>query len=286
MTFWRAAERAKEAGGTLILRIEDLDRDRCRPEFYEAIVEDLRWFGIGWNEGPDVDGPNAPYVQSERRRLYKEAFEKLKGAGWIYRCRCSRKDVLEAAIAPHDENEEPIYPGTCRPTVATALNRREDGTATHWRFRVPDGEELRYVDERLGKQNAIAGTDFGDFIIWRKDDVPAYQLAVVVDDAAMGITEVVRGEDLLISTFRQLLIYRALGLTPPKFYHCALVKDESGKRLAKRHAGLSLRSLRAAGARPEEIRGSGIVTKLQRLQGEKGTDKSEKLKTGKLKAET
>jgi glutamyl-tRNA synthetase len=263
MTFWCAQERARAAGGKLILRIEDFDLARCRPEFHDAIVEDLRWFGFNWDEGPDRGGPFAPYVQSERRAFYLNAWEKLRAGGFVYPCRCSRKDVLGAGVAPHDETEEPIYPGTCRPkVVAAAVSAAELRTlppetaaaAMHWRFRVPDGEEMVYVDLRLGEQRAIAGKDFGDFIVWRKDDVPAYQLAVVVDDAAMQISEVVRGEDLLLSTFRQLLIYRALNLNAPKFYHATLVTDSSGKRLAKRHASLSLRELRGSGAEPEKLR--------------------------------
>jgi glutamyl-tRNA synthetase len=158
--------------------------------------------------------------------------------------------VASASIAPHDENEEPIYPGTCR-----ELGLSEDeGERLNWRFRVPDGEVMRFDDERMGEQSATAGRDFGDFIVWRRDDVPAYQLAVVADDAAMGVTEVVRGCDLLTSTFRQLLIYRALGLPPPSFYHTALITDEEGRRLAKRHASLSLRALRESGVTPEKIR--------------------------------
>jgi len=266
MTFWQAWERAREAGGKLVLRIEDLDRDRCRKEFADAISEDLRWFGFDWDEGPDIGGPFAPYVQSERHRYYLEALEKLRLGGFIYPCKCSRKDVMQASLAPHDE--ESIYPGTCRPsssvevaapaTNATDLQAKRlplqtTGT-THWRFRVPDDEPIDFVDERVGEQAALAGRDFGDFIIWRRDDVPAYQLAVVVDDAAMQISEVVRGEDLLVSTFRQLLLYRALDLRPPKFYHAPLVLDESGKRLAKRHRALSLRALRERGASPEELR--------------------------------
>ena len=172
--------------------------------------------------------------------------------------------MLGAGVAPHDEDEEPIYPGTCRPgVVAAAVSAAESldlppetaaATTANWRFRVPDGEEMVYVDLRLGEQRAIAGKDFGDFIVWRKDDVPAYQLAVVVDDSAMQITEVVRGEDLLLSTFRQLLIYRALNLNAPKFYHAALVTDSLGKRLAKRDASLSLRELRDVGADPQQLR--------------------------------
>ena len=302
MTFWRAQERAWEAGGKLVLRIEDLDRDRCRREFADAIIEDLRWFGLDWGEGPDIGGPFVPYVQSQRRSRYLESWEKLRVGGFIYPCKCSRKDVAEASLAPHDENEEPIYPGTCRPrssaeaavsaaagknlqatrlppqisleataevvtaavsaagqrkllpVTAAATSTGETPGGTHWRFRVPDGERIEFVDERLGKQSAVAGRDFGDFIVWRRDDVPAYQLAVVVDDAAMRISEVVRGEDLLVSTFRQLLLYRALNLTPPKFSHTQLVVDESGKRLAKRHGALSLRALRERGAVPGELR--------------------------------
>jgi glutamyl-tRNA synthetase len=300
MTFWHAQQRAREAGGKLVLRIEDLDRDRCRKEFADAMGEDLHWFGLDWDEGPDIGGPFVPYVQSERRRYYLEALEKLCVGGLVYPCKCSRKDVMQASLAPHDENEGPIYPGTCRPrgsvveaavpaatgrdlqaaglppqillgaasevvaaTVSAAdLEELPPGTATttapattHWRFRVPDDERIDFVDERVGKQSAIAGRDFGDFIVWRRDDVPAYQLAVVVDDAAMQVTEVVRGEDLLMSTFRQLLLYRALGLRPPKFYHAPLVLDKSGNRLAKRHGAFSLRALRERGATtPEELR--------------------------------
>ena len=274
MTFWRAQQRAREAGGKLILRIEDLDRDRCRKEFVDAVSEDLRWFGIDWDEGPDIGGPFVPYVQSARRRCYLEALEKLRTGGYVYPCKCSRQDVMHASLAPHEE--EPIYPGTCRPAalvaavsaaggmnllpgtaVATTASGMADAAtaiATHWRFRVPDGERIDFVDERVGKQSAVASRDFGDFIVWRRDDVAAYQLAVVVDDAAMQVSEVVRAEDLLMSTFRQLLLYRALGLRLPKFYHAPLVVDKSGKRLAKRHGALSLRALRRSGATPKELR--------------------------------
>ena len=157
------------------------------------------------------------------------------------------------AAVPQNFLEEPLYPGTCRTPPGT-IHYAETPAGTHWRFRVPDGEQIEFVDERVGRQSAIAGRDFGDFIIWRRDDLPAYQLAVVVDDAAMRISEVVRGEDLLVSTFRQLLLYRALDLRPPKFFHTQLVVDESGKRLAKRHGALSLRALRESGAVPKELR--------------------------------
>jgi glutamyl-tRNA synthetase len=257
MTFWRAQERTRENSASLILRIEDLDPQRCRPEFRETIVPDLQWFGLQWDEGPDVGGPVGPYLQSERRALYLDAWNKLHDAGLIYPCRCSRKDVLYSALAPHDDDDEPVYPGTCRPRTPSevdAAKKIPQPGGVHWRFRVPDGEELRFADERSGEHVAVAGKQFGDFVVWRKDDVPAYQLAVVVDDAAMNVTEVVRGEDLLTSTFRQLLLYRALELETRRFYHTSLILDESGKRLAKRHASLGLRALREHGVTPEQIR--------------------------------
>ncbi|MEO8438714.1 MAG: tRNA glutamyl-Q(34) synthetase GluQRS [Spartobacteria bacterium] len=245
LTFWQAQERACAQDGTLLLRIEDLDRDRCRPEFRAAIAEDLHWFGLRWEEGP--------ILQSERRPLYLEAWRRLRDCGLIYPCSCSRRDVLSAAAAPHLEDEEPIYPGTCRPSRLTTDAAPGPAGAT-WRFRVPDGAALEFLDRCAGSQRAVAGVEFGDFVVWRKDDVPAYQLAVVVDDAAMQISEVVRGADLLRSTFWQLLLYRALEFEPPEFCHLPLVTDASGKRLAKRDDALSLRALRAAGLTPNEIR--------------------------------
>lgn len=236
-----------------MLRIEDLDLDRCAPEFRDAIIGDLHWFGLQWDEGPDLGGPFSPYVQSQRRESYLEAWKKLRDIGAIYPCSCSRRDVLQAANAPHQENEEPIYPGTCRPEAGTIAGV-DSPKGCNWRFRVPDNEAMQFVDERLGTQHAVAGVDFGDFIVWRKDNVPAYQLAVVTDDAAMQISEVVRGADLLLSTFRQILLYRALNGSLPQFYHTELIADASGKRLAKRHASLSLRELRRSGTDPNKLR--------------------------------
>jgi glutamyl-tRNA synthetase len=260
-TFWTAQERARAAGGTLILRNDDLDRDRVRPEFVHGFLEDLRWFGCEWSEGPDIGGPFAPYSQSERLPLYRDAFERLRAGGFIYPCTCSRKDILSALTAPHATDDEPIYPGTCRtravPATDSGGQNGDAGRAPSWRFRVPDGEAVEFVDGLFGPQGLVAGTDFGDFLVWRHDGLPSYQLACVVDDAAMGITEVVRGADLLVSTARQLLLFRALGLLPPAFFHCPLVTDEQGIRLAKRHAALSLRALREAGKSPEEVRGGG-----------------------------
>ncbi len=252
LTFWRAQMRCWERGGNLILRIEDLDPARCRAEFTDAIAEDLRWFGLYWDEGPDLGGPCAPYVQSERTGLYRAAWETLRASGFIYPCTCSRRDVIEAAGAPHLESDEPLYPGTCRPRELREVAPRER-TGVNWRFRVPDGETSHFVDGNFGEQRALAGTHFGDFVVWRRDDVPAYQLAVVVDDIAMQITEVVRGGDLLLSTFRQLLLCRALGKTAPEFYHVPLLTDASGRRLAKRDAALTLRALRESGMTPEDL---------------------------------
>lgn len=275
-TFWIAAQRAIQHHGQLILRNEDLDPQRCRPEFVQAMLEDLRWLGIEWTEGPDCGGSFAPYSQSERRAHYLAAWKKLQDRRMIYPCTCSRKDVAQAASAPNDSDDEPVYPRRCRPRARVdavgllpfdKLRAGSGGTAeavvatyaapagVNWRFRVTDGEEVCFTDLHFGPQRMIAGRDFGDFIVWRRDDVPAYQLAVVVDDAAMGITEVVRGADLLKSTARQILLFRALGFPAPDYYHCDLVRDEGGVRLAKRHDALSIRKLRELGWTPCEVRG-------------------------------
>jgi glutamyl-tRNA synthetase len=251
-TFWTAQQRAEAAGGILVLRNEDLDPSRSREEFAQAMLEDLRWFGLRWQEGPDCGGPYAPYSQSERRESYRAGFERLRKAGRVYPCYCSRQDVLRALQAPHAGQEEPVYPGTCRPPASKAEGA--GARAPSWRFLVTDGEVVEFEDRCQGLRRFVAGRDFGDFIIWRHDDAPSYQLAVVLDDAAMRMTEVVRGEDLLLSTARQLLLYRALGLEAPAFYHCPLLTDKAGRRLAKREDALSLRALRRQGLAPETIR--------------------------------
>ena len=253
-TFWIAAQRAVEHGGTLVLRNEDLDPQRCRPEFVEAMIEDLHWLGIHWSEGSDRGGPYAPYSQSQRRDFYLEGWRQLRDAGFIYPCTCSRKDVAQSVTAPHNEtDDEPIYPGKCR--TRTDAHSFSQPAGVNWRFRVPDNEEIQFTDLHLENQCYVAGQDFGDFLVWRRDDVPAYQIAVVVDDAAMQITEVVRGADLLKSTARQILLCRALGIPVPQYYHCDLVRDRSGARLAKRHDALSIRHLRERGTTPEEVLG-------------------------------
>ena len=250
-TFWIAAQRAIENHGTLILRNEDLDPQRSRAEFARAMMEDLRWLGIRWSEGPDCGGPYGAYSQSERRTHYLEAWRQLRERGFLYPCVCSRKDLAQSASAPNDTDDEPLYPGTCRERKDVAEFMEPAGV--NWRFRVPDGESVEFADLNLGRQRYVAGSDFGDFLVWRRDDVPAYQLAVVVDDAAMRITEVVRGADLLKSTARQLLLMRGLGHATPDYFHCELLRDGDGVRLAKRHDALSIRHLREGGMTAEKV---------------------------------
>ncbi|HVX39719.1 MAG TPA: glutamate--tRNA ligase family protein [Gemmatimonadaceae bacterium] len=245
-TFVTAYRRAVEAGGSVVLRIEDLDHLRCRPEFTEHAVEDLSWLGIRWTDGA--------ILQSRRRDVYETVWRVLRDADLIYPSTVSRKELRDAAHAPHEDEEmaEPIFPPELRAPRGAGRDA-ESPAGVVWRFRVPDGEVVRFTDGRYGPQAFTAGADFGDFIVWRKDDVPAYELAVVADDVAMRITEVVRGEDLLRSTARQLLIYRALGAAPPAWHHVPLVRDAQGNRLAKRHQPLSVRELRARGLTPAEV---------------------------------
>ena len=268
-TFWVAHQRARAAGGKLVFRNEDLDDQRCKPEFVAAMYEDLRWLGLDWDEGPDAGGPFAPYSQSQRRSCYLEVWRRLRDAGCIYPCSCSRKDLERALQAPgsptrggfsragvevpHDDDDEIPYPGTCREKLPTA-KEWDSPAGISWRFKVPDHEKIIFDDLYFGHQEFVAGNDFSDFLIWRRDDIPAYQLAVVADDQAMQITEVVRGADLLKSTARQLLLIRALGFAVPKYFHCPLMRDEHNVRLAKRHDALSLRTLRLQGIDAEKIK--------------------------------
>ncbi len=246
-TFWLAHQRARAAGGTLLLRNDDLDAIRFRLDCVAAMLEDLRWLGLVWEE-PMVS-------QSSRRARYRAAFERLHAGKLIFPCSRTRRDVIEAAGAPHEggADDEPIYPPQFRPPPDTPLPPPGETISMNWRFRVPDGETLAFHDGKFGEQRAIVGRDFGDFLVWRKDDTPSYQLACAVDDAELGITEVVRGADLIKSTFRQILLLRALGVAPPRYYHAPLLRDAQGARLAKRHDALALRTLRAQGATPEKI---------------------------------
>jgi glutamyl-tRNA synthetase len=245
-TFVEAYRRAEAAGGSVVLRIEDLDPLRCRDEWTARAIDDLAWLGIRWT--------GEPIYQSRRRAIYDGVWQRLRDAGVVYPSTVSRRELRDAAHAPHEEEEgaEPVFPAELRPPIEAGRDARSPA-GTVWRFRVPDGEVIRFTDACRGDQAFTAGVDFGDFIVWRKDDVPAYELAVVADDIDMGITEVVRGEDLLRSTARQLLVYRALDAAPPVWCHLPLVRDREGRRLAKRHQALSIRELRARGLSPADV---------------------------------
>jgi glutamyl-tRNA synthetase len=257
------------------MRMEDLDPDRSRSAYADAALDDLRWLGTRWHEGPDKGGPFGPYQQSRRRNIYLAAWRTLLHRGYLFPCRCSRKDLEAAVSAPHEsstnvltgslgkldlQDDEPLYPGTCRRNLGhvpqlpgPTSSEIEQPQGYNWRFRVPDGEVIEFDDLNLGRQRFVAGRDFGDFVVWRRDGVSSYQLACVADDSAMGITEVVRGADLLKSTARQILLNRALGFRDPAWFHCRLVVDHNGNRLAKRHDALSLRAMRQRGLTPMNI---------------------------------
>ncbi|MCC5850713.1 MAG: tRNA glutamyl-Q synthetase [Verrucomicrobia bacterium] len=239
-TFDMARRRAEAAGGDLILRLEDLDENRCKPEYVEAMFADLAWMGIRWQ--------GEPIYQSKRRAVYLNAWHRLKEEGFIYPCTRSRKEFRSVARAPHEDEEaaEPIYPPEWRPPPG-AERAYDHPQGVNWRFRVSEGEVITFSDARKGEVSFVAGVDFGDFGVWNREDIPAYELAVVVDDLAGRITEVVRGEDLLKSTARQILLYRALGGTPPAWCHEPLVRDEQGRRLAKRCKSMALRVFREQG---------------------------------------
>ena len=252
-TFWRAQRRAFEKKGTMTLRIEDLDPARSKPEFVEAAVEDLNWLGIEWDQGPDVGGDFGPYIQSLRTRHYQSVLGRLIEMGAVYRCYCSRKDILAAAQAPHSSDEGPIYPGTCRANLGRG-DCDDGGKNPCWRFRVDEGRSVAFQDGKYGPVSFTGGVDFGDFVVWRQDDVPAYQLAVCTDDHEMRMTEIVRGKDLLVSTCRQILIYEALNWSVPDFFHCPLLTDGAGERLSKRSNAMGIRDFRARGWSPERVR--------------------------------
>jgi len=244
-----AWEDCRRRGGIFILRIEDLDTPRLVASAEARMIEDLRWLGIDWDEGPDLGGPAGPYRQSERGGLYQAALARLAAAGLTYLCTCSRKDLREAS-APH--GAEPIYPGRCRARDAEAQRRHPAGAAV--RFRVDRAPRIHFVDLRLGPQTCDLDAESGDFIIHRRDGLWAYQLACAVDDALMGVTHVWRGEDLLTSTPRQIALLRALELPVPEYGHLPLVRDEAGRRMCKRDGSCSLGRLREAGLSPAQAR--------------------------------
>lgn len=239
----------RAAGGAMVLRIEDLDPDRSRPMYVEQLITDMKWLGLDWDEGPDVGGRYGPYCQGERRQLYQAALDKLAAAGLVYPCYCTRAEL--AASAPH-AGEERVYAGTCRGRDIDGERRASRRPAL--RLAVPPGS-IAFTDLQAGLLTQDIACEVGDFVIRRSDGVHAYQLAVVVDDAAMGITHVLRGYDLLSSTPRQLLLYRLLRLTAPVFTHVPLLIDSEGHRLSKRQQALAVTALRAQGVKAEAIIG-------------------------------
>ena len=252
---------ARQKGGRVILRIEDLDTARCPLRYGEQMCRDIQWLGLDWDEGPVIGGPSGPYEQSRRTALYQAALERLEAQGLVYPCFCTRAE-LHAASAPHREDGQVVYPGTCRGLTAeqAAERARRTGRAPALRLRVPE-EEITFIDGHMGEYGEWLPEDCGDFLLRRSDGMFAYQLAVVVDDAAMGVTEVVRGADLLASTPRQLLLYRLLGLEAPAFYHFPLLLGSDGQRLSKRNADAGLDTL------GERYTASEILGKLAYLAG-------------------
>lgn len=252
---------ARQKGGRVILRIEDLDTARCPRRYGEQMCRDIQWLGLDWDEGPVIGGPSGPYEQSRRTALYQAALERLEAQGLVYPCFCTRAE-LHAASAPHREDGQVVYPGTCRGLTAeqAAERARRTGRAPALRLWVPE-EEITFIDGHMGEYGEWLPEDCGDFLLRRSDGMFAYQLAVVVDDAAMGVTEVVRGADLLASTPRQLLLYRLLGLEAPAFYHFPLLLGSDGQRLSKRNADAGLDTL------GERYTASEILGKLAYLAG-------------------
>jgi glutamyl-tRNA synthetase len=243
----------RSLGGRMVLRVEDLDPERSRPEYTAQIIRDLHWLGLDWDEGPDIGGPYRPYIQDERRGLYQQYLEKLTRRGLVYPCYCTRAEIQAAASAPH--NGENPYPGTCRSLSREDQEARlSQGRRPALRLAVPY-ESVAFDDGLHGHIEENLADGCGDFTIRRSDGVHAYQLAVVIDDATMHISHVLRGDDLLASTARQLLLYRLFGFTPPHFTHVPLLISPDGHRLSKRQQDLSLAALRTRGVTAAEIIG-------------------------------
>lgn len=260
LAFWHA----RAQGGTFVLRVEDLDTQRSRPEFVEANLAELRWLGLTWDEGPDVGGAFGPYRQSERSGLYEESLRRLERHNHLFPCYLSRKDLQDVASAPHGVG--PAYGGTQRRLSAQLTEQRQGaGKIPSLRFRV-EPQTLTFHDAVYGEMTTDPAQTTGDFVVRRSDGEWAYQLAVVADDMAMRITHVLRGDDLLPSTGPQLLLYRALGATPPTFAHVPLLLDVDGERMAKRKGSLTVTALREAGVRPERV--VGLLAYTLQLQPE------------------
>lgn len=232
----------RSAGGGLLLRIEDLDTLRCSAENAAIVRDDLRWLGLVW----DGEQPS----QSTRSEYYERILDRLRDMGCVYPCWCTRGDLKNAANAPHASDGHPIYPGTCRSLTSEERLRRAAERPPLWRLRVPD-EEISFTDGHYGLYAENLARECGDFILRRADGVFAYQLAVVADDIDAGVTQVVRGCDLLSSTPRQLYLYRLLGAAPPKYFHVPLLTAPDGRRLSKRDRDLDLGILRERFTAPE-----------------------------------
>ena len=252
-TFLVAWLAARSRGGCLILRMEDLDCTRTRPGVAAGMLEDLKWLGLDWDHGPDLGGPHAPYVQTQRIEQYHHALDRLRSRELVYPCTCTRKEIERAASAPHAEDEGPTYPGLCAQRRADDARGLGDRPYA-WRFRTPPGL-VRWRDLVRGEQALEPARLGGDFVVARSNGVISYQLAVVHDDAAMGVNQVVRGDDLVPSTPRQILLHRALGWNPPQFAHLPLVFGPDGRRLAKRDDSIKLATLRDRGLDPRWLVG-------------------------------
>ena len=260
----------RKLGGTMVLRMEDLDPDRCRPQFAEGLLEDLQWLGLDWDEGPDRPSVTVSYKQSKRSDLYQAAFDSLAQRGLVYPCFCSRAELRSVASAPHAGEAEPVYSGRCAGLSAVEqakkLSVRRQAAC---RLRVGEAE-IAFTDQLFGPQRQKLNQSCGDFVIRRSDGVYAYQLAVVVDDAAMKIDRVLRGADLLSSTPRQIYLWQLLGYLPPTFIHAPLLLAADGSRLSKRQGSLTIEALRCSGVRPQRIIGqlaawAGLIEKPEPL---------------------
>jgi glutamyl-tRNA synthetase len=251
---------ARHQGGSFILRIEDLDLPRVRPDSTSSIIADLNWLRLNWDEGPDIGGMVGPYFQSARQEIYRAALARLSSKGLVYPCYCTRSELAGIASAPHGGEDGPRYPGTCRALTGRQQRRYEaQGRRAALRFRAP-AEDLSFEDRLAGHQEDSVAERCGDFVVWRSDGIVSYQLAVVVDDALMGVTQVVRGADLLPSTLRQLALCNALDYpAPTEFAHVPLLVDTTGARMAKREPGGTLThgldSLRSQGISPGKVLG-------------------------------
>lgn len=248
---------ARAAGGSFVLRVEDLDPPRVIPGAEQRILDDLRWLGIDWDEGPDVGGPHGPYRQSEAAPVFHEALTNLRDAGRLYGCTCSRADLKRLASAPHAGEGEPVYPGICRTAghpIALAVTVDPRIRQPALRFAVAPGTVV-FADRLAGRYAQDVQAEVGDFVVRRADGLYAYQLAVVADDLRMGINQVVRGADLLDSTPRQIQLIEALGGTPPVYAHVPLALDMANARLSKRDRATAVRDLRERGVAPEQLIG-------------------------------